>query len=442
MYPDDTLTGSKLSLKRLFLRASSWTLFGYGANMVIRLSSHLILARLLVPEDFGIMQLVFAFIGGLNMFSDLGLSQNIIQHERGEEPSFLQTAWTIQILRGFIIWFITLIIAWPIAKIYSAPQIAWLLPLIGISAIITGTISTKFVLLQRHMQFGKLTLVDFISLFIGITAMLACAWKWRTVWVLVIPALVSASLKTFFSHVVFSGPKMRIRWEKETVHDIIHFGKWIFISSSVTFLTARLDLLIIGFYFPMRELGLYAIASKSVLIIVDAVSMLSGKVLIPLYSLMKRFSLNEIRKKVFRIRFALMAFALPPLYLLTFSGQEIINFIYPETYHDAGWMLQILAIGGIINVITKTIGPILLAMGDSFRLMITKFSQSIIMLLAMIIGGNLFGPKGLIIAASISQLFNYPILVMNIKRYGVWLPYLDFFGFAISATVIALKMLS
>jgi hypothetical protein len=90
------------SAKHTAMRGSFWTLGGYGISQVIRLLSSLILARLLFPEAFGLMALVNVFMQGLEMLSDIGLGPSIIQNKRGTEPKFLRTAWTLQILRGFV----------------------------------------------------------------------------------------------------------------------------------------------------------------------------------------------------------------------------------------------------------------------------------------------------------------------------------------------------
>src|SRR5258708_1248517 len=87
-------------LRGLVVRGTFWALASYGVGQVLRLASNLVLTRLLVPEVFGLMALVQSFIGGLAMFSDVGTSSSIIRHPRGEEPVFLNTAWTMQILRG------------------------------------------------------------------------------------------------------------------------------------------------------------------------------------------------------------------------------------------------------------------------------------------------------------------------------------------------------
>jgi hypothetical protein len=108
------------SAKQTARRGSLWTLGGYGVSQVIRLASSLILARLLFPEAFGLMALVNVFMQGLEMLSDLGIGPGIIQNKRGAEPKFLRTAWTLQIIRGFVLWGITLLLARPVAAFFAA----------------------------------------------------------------------------------------------------------------------------------------------------------------------------------------------------------------------------------------------------------------------------------------------------------------------------------
>ncbi len=93
------------SLQKKAIGASVWVIIGYGSSQCLRLISNLILTRLLVPELFGLMALVNTFIIGLNLFSDVGIRPSIIRSERGEDPLFLNTAWTLQVIRGFRISF-------------------------------------------------------------------------------------------------------------------------------------------------------------------------------------------------------------------------------------------------------------------------------------------------------------------------------------------------
>ena len=106
-----------------------WSFTGYGGAQVIRLASSLLLTRLLFEEAFGIMALVTVFMQGLQLFSDIGLGPNIVQNERGDDPKFLNTAWTMQVARGFTLWLIACIGAKPFAEFYGEPMLAWIIPI-------------------------------------------------------------------------------------------------------------------------------------------------------------------------------------------------------------------------------------------------------------------------------------------------------------------------
>ena len=92
-------------------RSAAITVLGFGASQAIRLASNLILTRLLFPEAFGMMAIVGVFLIGLAMFSDVGVGPSIMGSARGDEPDFLDTAWTIQIARGLILLVIALALA-------------------------------------------------------------------------------------------------------------------------------------------------------------------------------------------------------------------------------------------------------------------------------------------------------------------------------------------
>src|SRR4030081_2887241 len=101
-------SSSQPSLNHRVLNAGMWSLAGFALSLIIRLGSNLLMTRLLVPEMFGVMAIASTVMVGLAMFSDLGLKENIVQSTRGNEPTYLNTAWVIQILRGVLIWGVAL----------------------------------------------------------------------------------------------------------------------------------------------------------------------------------------------------------------------------------------------------------------------------------------------------------------------------------------------
>src|SRR5438874_5493519 len=119
---------SQGSLKSRTLRGSMWTIGGYGLSNVLRVAGNLVLTRLLFPDVFGLMTLVNVFIQGLWMFSDVGIGPAIVQSNRGDDPKFLRTAWTIQCFRGVALWLCASALAWPVARFYGQPLMVWLVP--------------------------------------------------------------------------------------------------------------------------------------------------------------------------------------------------------------------------------------------------------------------------------------------------------------------------
>src|SRR4026208_1145233 len=102
------------SLKRRVFRATAWSSAGYGFSQALRLGSSLVMTRLLLPEMFGVMAIAMLVSVGLALFSDVGLKPSVIQSQRGGEPNFLNTVWTTQIFRGFLLWTCALLISFAI----------------------------------------------------------------------------------------------------------------------------------------------------------------------------------------------------------------------------------------------------------------------------------------------------------------------------------------
>ena len=105
------------------LRGSALTAGSYAVAQVLRLASNLVLTRLLFPEAFGVMALVSVVLVGLAMFSDMGVGPAISQSPRGDEAAFLNSAYTLNVARGAVLWLLTCALAWPAAAFYQAPDL-------------------------------------------------------------------------------------------------------------------------------------------------------------------------------------------------------------------------------------------------------------------------------------------------------------------------------
>ena len=130
-------------LKSKVGRGSLWAVLGFGGGQILRLLGNLVLWRLLYPEAFGLMAIVNVFMLGLLMFSDVGIGPSIIQNERGDDPRYLHTAWTIQVVRGLVLFAVAAAAAVPLSRFYHEPELARLIPVVAVSSILSGFNSTK-----------------------------------------------------------------------------------------------------------------------------------------------------------------------------------------------------------------------------------------------------------------------------------------------------------
>jgi len=204
---------SSVSLKQLAIRASMWTVIGFGVSQLLRLGGNLALTRLLSPGVFGVMALVNAVLQGLQMFSDFGTRQSVIQHRRGDDPDFVNTAWTFQAVRGGALWLTACALAAPLSLVYPGTGIGWLLPAAGLTAAIAGLASTKEVTLNRHLNIGRVSMVEIVAQCLGLAVMIVWAWRAPSVWALIGGAIVGVGVRTALTHVVLPGPWNRFCWE-------------------------------------------------------------------------------------------------------------------------------------------------------------------------------------------------------------------------------------
>ena len=175
-------------------RSSAWTGMGFILSQVMRLASNLVLTRLLMPEAFGAMALVTAFIIGLVMFSDTGTGPAIQNSARGDDPDFLDTIWTVQAIRGVTLWVFALAIAWPLSVFYDEPILARIFPVAALGLVISGLMPTRMDTALRHLRVGLITRLELISQLITIFITIALTLVLRSIWGLILGGLIGGAV--------------------------------------------------------------------------------------------------------------------------------------------------------------------------------------------------------------------------------------------------------
>ena len=402
------------------MRGSAWTALGYGASQAMRLASNLILTRLLFPEAFGLMALVTVFIVGLTMFSDMGTHPSILRHPRGDDPAFLDTAYTIQVLRGVVLWLASAAIAYPAALFYGQPELMWLLPVAGLSLLLHGLEPTKVDTAARHLRLGRLTALDLISQATGIVTMVGLAWATESVWALVAGWIVSALVRLVLVIVFLPGPKSRMRWEHQAGRDLMHFGFWLFLSTACGFLVAQGDKAILGKYLTLEQLGLYNIGFFLASFPLLLGQTIGSKILIPLYRERPPAASAENFAKIRRMRFALTGAVFALLAVMIFAGEALVDLLYDPRYSAAGAILVLIAAAQIPVVIGMTYDQSALAAGDSRNYFGLTAARALCLVAGLILGAEWMGLVGALAGQALAGIAIYPMLIWLARRHGAW----------------------
>lgn len=422
------VTGRQPEEQGLFARvfqSSVLTAMSYAVAQGLRLASNLILTRLLFPEAFGLMALVSVFLVGLQMFSDVGLGPAIAQSKRGDEQVFLDTAWSIQIARGVILWLVTCGLAWPAAQFFAEPMLAQLLPVAGLTLLIAGFNPTRIETAYRHLKVGRIIGLDLLAQIIGMVCIVALAWQLQSVWALVLGAIVGSLAKLVLTHFGLPGAGNRPRWDRAAAHDLIHFGKWIFLSTACAFLLSQGDKAILGKYLPLDALGIYNIGFFLASFPVLLVDMIVGRVLIPMYREAQADAASDAYRRIRRFRHVLTALALALILGFAFSGVALVEFLYDDRYAAAGGVVVAIAAAQTIMILGKTYDQASLAAGNSRAFFVVIAARAVMQTALFILGAELAGLPGALAGLALAYMLVHPLIVMLARRFGVWDPVHD-----------------
>jgi O-antigen/teichoic acid export membrane protein len=394
----------KSSLKALAIKGSIWTLAGHGGVLLIRMARSMIMTRLLFPEVYGLMTLVWAILFGLQMFADTGITATIIRDRRGDEPDFLNTAFTTNVFRGLLLWLASCVVAYPVAAIYHQPALAQILPVTGLTALIHGFVSTAMYTRRRHMDFKRLAILDLSNETVTFVVLITWAYFFPNVWSMVAGAVFGQIFLVLASHAYLPGIRNKFRWDRSALDTFMSFGKWIYLSSVVYFLSTQSDRLLLGRYLDMIHLGVYGTATVLSGAVQTVVLKINSDVLFPAYSRVVQEGTGRLRQVMLRTRLAIDAGMILPIATMMMLGSRIVGLLYDHRYQDAGWMLQVLCVRLIIVAIVSHGESCLVALGHPKYTFAENLCRALAIFVAIPVGWSLSGIEGVIWAVALSEV--------------------------------------
>jgi O-antigen/teichoic acid export membrane protein len=389
---------------------------GYGASQLFKLISTLILARILVPQAFGAVALVNVFLSGLEMLSDLGIGMDVIQHPRGDEPAFVNTAFVIQVARGVILWAVATALAYPFVQFYHQPAVLSLLFVGSLSVLLRGLTSGSVWGLTRHMQLGKYNALVSGSDLFGFLISITWAFLSPTAWALVAGRVGSVLALAVASHLI-AEHHVSTQWDPKAAKEILAFGSGILLSSGTYFLSGESERLVVGKFVSLVELGCFSIALSISWAGTKGLQQIVNQVFFPMISASLRENKSNAISHFHRSRRMLLLVSCAASAGFILFSHLFVMVVLGRKYTQTAWMLQLMGVRGALELYMSLASSMLFALGTSKYAAMGNVFKLGFMAVGLTIAFERYGLHVALWVLMLAPVFNYISLIAGLYRH-------------------------
>jgi polysaccharide transporter, PST family len=403
-------------LKRRSVHGSLVTVASQAAKMVIQLASQVILARLLVPADFGLVAMVAPVIAFILVFNDIGLGQAIVQRPVLVQDQVSALFWVNLALSCALACLVALL-APLFAWIYGEPHVIGLMVVLGILIPISALGINPTALLSRQMRFGWIARNEVAATLAGVVTTVFCAWRGWGYWSLVAGQFGSTIIGTALLWAICGWRPSRPKFVPSTWTDL-KFGGNVTGANLATFITMSADRIIVGVMTGRVSLGLYDRSWR--LVVGPLGQMLSpiNRVAVPLLSRLidRPDAYKAAYLKMFR---ALVLATVPGMLVCITSGDVIIRVFLGNRWNDAAPIFSWVGVGGLTVGIYSSASWLFISQGRTRELRHFTTVASIINVVTYVVGAYFWNIVGVAALGSLGfVLLTTPLMLYGATRFG------------------------
>jgi O-antigen/teichoic acid export membrane protein len=396
-----------------------WTVGSFGLGQGFRLACSIALARLLSPEIMGLLTLINSIKTGIDLISDVGIAQSMVQNRNAEEPEFYNTAWSLKLIRGGVLAVIFVIASPFLAEMFGSPLLYAILPIFAVSFVFDGISSVSPYLMQKRMMVAELNVLAFVFEIFPGAMLVLFAYLHQSIWSVVIGLLISAAVKAIGTHFLLSDVQMRFRLSRLYTNEITRFGRWIFISSIVYFFATNLDRLYLGKIASFGMLGVYGIARSFSDLIVSLVARVCGYLVFPAIAAASHHSAPVLREKIASTRFLFLLAASVLMGLFAVLADLPIHVLYDKRYEAAAGMLPIMALGAWVSILCSINENVLLGLAGTKYIAAGNALRFAWLGLVLPLAYSTHGFLGVVCVFAASDIFRYVALYYGQARMRI-----------------------
>lgn len=396
---------------RQMAKGAAWTVLMRMTTRVIGLISMAILARLLVPADFGLVAMatmVWAALEAMGEFSfDVALIQNQVAGRREYD-----TVWTMTIIRGMVLALLLLALAGPAAVFFREPRLEAIFHVLALVPMIQGFDNVGVVDFQKHLRFDK----DFAFMvgvkISGFLVTVPLAFLLRSYWALVAGIVAAGIARLVLSYVLHPHrPRLTlVRWRR-----IFDFSKWLVANNLIGFVRNRLDSFTIGRLLGAQALGVYSIAYEIATLVTTELIAPIRRALLPGYSKLA-YDPELIRKGFLDGLALIMLIALPAAVGIGVIADPLVRLLLGDKWLAAIPLIEIFMVFGIFSTMGANAGSVFLALGRPAINMTLSLVTLVILVPAVLIGGYRWGLPGIAWAVTLGSGVLMILSLETVKR--------------------------
>jgi PST family polysaccharide transporter len=407
-------------LKEKVIRGGFAKLCSQGANFALRIGSLMVLARLLDPKDFGLVGMVTAFTGVLNLFRDFGLSAATVQRVDVTEEQISTLFW-INVLVGVILAVVLMALAPVVVVFYHEPRLRWVTICLATAFIFNGAGVQHSSLLERQMRYTSLAVIEIICLTVSTCVGIAMAAAGFKYWALV-AATVSAPLLSTICLWITTGwipsrPRLGIG-----LRSLMRFGGAVTSISVLMYTAYNFEKVLLGRYWGADAVGIYGRAYQLSNIPTDNLNSTLGGVA---FSALSRVQNDPVRFRNYFLKgySLILALTIPITIAVALFAPDLISVLLGPKWKDAAEIFRLLAPTILVFALINPVGWLIFSLG-----MVGRSLKASLIFAPVVIGAYLLGlphgPKGVAFAYSaVMMLWAIPLTAWGV--YGTPVSFRD-----------------
>lgn len=372
----------------------------------------LILARLLMPEDYGVIAMLYIFISVATVFIDGGFSNALIQNQKRTEKDF-STAFYINIGVAFFCYLILFLVAPYLADFFVQPLLKDVMRVYGVSLIISS-----FALVQKSRfyisyNFRIIAYISFAAIIIGGIVAISMAYKGFGVWALVWYHIIIESIRTL-SLWLFGKWKPSLCFSRQSFYAIFNFGSKLLGANVLNVIASNLYTLVIGKLFNTTNLGFYSRGQSISFIIPSNFSNIMTQASYPIFCEVQ----NDVQRlRSFFVKYVRMSFMIisPIMTLLVVLASPLVSLVLTDKWLPCVPFMQILAIGYMFDPIMRLNANVINVTGHSEYSFYSELYKKIVLLFILIVTCS-FGINSMVIGLALYSLADLLIVSIYVKK--------------------------